>query len=328
MKEEDIRPKAIFEEYLELAAQDAETYFGSCERVHIDCPACGSTGVPAFSKSGFTYEECPACMTLYVNPRPRPEAFSKYYREAPSTRFWATTFYRETAEARRERLWKPKARRILDAMQTHLTEPDQATVIDIGGGYGIFAEEIAALTGRPPIVIEPGPALAQTCRDKGLIVIEAFLENVSTDDLPSGPRVFVSFELFEHLQDPTDFMTSLQSKMAAGDLFIFTTLSGGGADIQALWDASKSVSPPHHLNFFNPKSATLFLDRLGFGVVEATTPGQLDIDIICNSADQLKDRFWRTMTTYLSDDERLRMQRCLAELGVSSHMMIVAQRRT
>lgn len=328
MKEEDIRPKAIFDEYLALAAKDAKTYFGSDDRVHIDCPACGATGVPTFAKSGFAYDECPACMTLYVNPRPRPEAFSTYYREAPSTHFWATTFYRETAEARREKLWKPKARRIQETMQTHLHDPGQATVIDIGGGYGIFAEEIAALTGRPPIVIEPGPALARTCREKGLRVIEAFLEDVAPGDLPSGPKVFVSFELFEHLQNPADFVTSLQNKMAPGDLFIFTTLSGVGADIQALWDASKSVSPPHHLNFFNPKSATLFLETLGFDVLDATTPGQLDVDIMCNSADQLKDRFWRTMTTYLSDEERARMQRHLADLGLSSHMMIVAQRRT
>lgn len=328
MKEEDIRPKAMFDEYLALAAKDAEAFFGSGDRVHIDCPACGAAGVAAFVKSGFAYDECPECLTLYVNPRPRPEAFSTYYREAPSTRFWATTFYRETAEARREKLWKPKAQRILETMQAHLPDPDQATVIDIGGGYGIFAEEIARLTKRAPIVIEPGPALAQVCRDKGLHVIEAFLEDVSPDDLPPGPRVFVSFELFEHLQNPADFVTSLQRKMEPGDLFIFTTLSGVGADIQALWEASKSVSPPHHLNFFNPKSATLFLEALGLDVLAATTPGQLDVDIMCNSADQLKDRFWRTMATYLSDEDRARMQRNLAELGLSSHMMIVAQLRT
>ena len=42
--------------------------------------------------------------------------------------------------------------------------------------------------------------------------------------------------------------------MSAGDLFIFITLSSTGVDIQGLWENSKSVSPPHHLNFFNPYS--------------------------------------------------------------------------
>ena len=37
----------------------------------------------------------------------------------------------------------------------------------------------------------------------------------------------------------------------SGDSFIFTTLSGMGADIQTLWEDSKAVSPPMHLNFIN-----------------------------------------------------------------------------
>ncbi|MFN3144920.1 MAG: hypothetical protein ACE368_06490 [Paracoccaceae bacterium] len=66
MKEEDIRPKAIFDEYLALAAKDADAFFGSGDRVHIDCPACGAAGVAAFMKSGFAYGECLEFLTLYI----------------------------------------------------------------------------------------------------------------------------------------------------------------------------------------------------------------------------------------------------------------------
>ncbi|SIO03249.1 Methyltransferase domain-containing protein [Rhodovulum sp. ES.010] len=328
MKEEDIRPQAMFDEYLKLAAEDAETYFGTAPREPIDCPACGAEGAPEFTKSGFTYDLCPDCQTLYVSPRPPASAFSAYYREAPSTRFWATRFYRETAEARREKLWKPKARRVVEIMETHLDDAGAATVVDIGGGYGIFAEEIGKLTERPAVVIEPGPGLADACREKGLAVIEAFLEDVAPGDLPPAPRVFVSFELFEHLHSPRDFIGALGRLMSPGDLFVFTTLSGVGADIQALWEDSKSVSPPHHLNFFNPKSAAQLLERMGFEVLDATTPGRLDMDIMANNADRLKDRFWRTMAAYLSEAEKARMQDALAAAGLSSHMMIVARFRT
>ena len=83
-----------------------------------------------------------------------------------------------------------------------------------------------------------------------LAVIEKFLEQVSLVDLPDGPKAFVSFELFEHLHSPTAFLEHLEGLMTGGDLFFFTTLSGVGVDIQALWADSKSISPPHHLNFF------------------------------------------------------------------------------
>ena len=42
MKDEDIRPAKIFEEYLSLSANDAELCFSNVDRNDICCPACGS----------------------------------------------------------------------------------------------------------------------------------------------------------------------------------------------------------------------------------------------------------------------------------------------
>ena len=75
MKEEDIRPKEIFEEYLLLAKQDTETYFSKSEKILGFCPACEAAGDHAFDKDGFSYEVCPHCLTLFVNPRPVASAF-------------------------------------------------------------------------------------------------------------------------------------------------------------------------------------------------------------------------------------------------------------
>jgi len=116
MKEADIRPQAIFDEYLKLCAQDTRTYFENAQRDTIACPACGAQGKVAFTKNGFTYDHCARCESLYVNPRPAAQAFSSYYTTAPSSKFWATTFYRETADARRKLLWQPKARNVANKL--------------------------------------------------------------------------------------------------------------------------------------------------------------------------------------------------------------------
>src|SRR3990167_9280986 len=105
MREEEIRPRNLFDEYLRLAALDAEKYFGRSSRRPVLCPACGAQGDHVFSKHGFSYEECPACQTLFVSPRPPAPDFFRYYQESDSAKYFATTFYRETAEARREKLW-------------------------------------------------------------------------------------------------------------------------------------------------------------------------------------------------------------------------------
>lgn len=325
MKEEEIRPQAIFDEYLRLAAKDTETYFADAELDHGACPACGGHGESAITKHGFVYELCPACQTLYVNPRPVASAFAKYYTEAPSSKYWATTFYRETAAARREKLWKPKANaiaRLLDKQGC----PGEWVVIDVGGGYGLFAEEIRNVLGTDPVVIEPAPHLADVCREKNLKVIDKFLEDVLVADLPEGARAFVSFELFEHLHDPGRFLTKLNQLMASGDLFVFTTLSGTGIDIQALWEDSKSVMPPHHLNFFNPTSIGILLERYGFETTDVSTPGRLDVDILFNNRGMIKDRFWKTFVARSSEADRQSWQEFIAASGWSSHMMVVCRK--
>jgi hypothetical protein len=324
MKEEEIRPKQIFDEYLRLTALDTETYFNGTARIDVACPACRAEGIFSFTKQGFSYKECLTCQTLFVSPRPPAEAFSRYYQESESAKYWASTFYKQTAEARREKLWRPKALMVRDIVEKFGTE--QHGLIDIGGGYGIFAEEYEKVADKRVIVIEPGPALVQVCRDKGLEVVQGFLEHIQPEQLIAGPKTFVSFELFEHLHNPEKFLQRLFDLMLGGDLFILTTLSGVGVDIATLWEDSNSVSPPHHLNFLNPKSARILLERVGFRVVQTSTPGKLDIDILCNNQQHIKDRFWRAFAFQATEDEKQVMQSFIADNGLSSHMLIVCQK--
>ena len=324
MIEEDIRPELIFNEYLRLAKDDANTFFKGVRRESILCPACDSIGEKSFSKDGFDYELCPNCSTLFVSPRPVNEAFVNYYSNSPSTKYWATTFYKSTADARREKIWKPKAKLIHQIDKRFKGE--SRTFVDIGGGYGIFAEEMQSLSGRETVVIEPGVHLANSCRERGINVVEKFLEDVASEDLPQGEKMFVSFELFEHLHDPAAFLGQLFNVMLPGDMFVFTTLSGTGIDIQALWEDSKSVSPPHHLNFLNPYSIRLLLDKVGLKVLEINTPGQLDIDILHKNVALIKDRFLKTVIKQSSDSDRQAWQQVISNLGWSSHMMICCQK--
>lgn len=322
MKEEEIRPRQLFDEYLRLAALDASLYFKNSDRQAIPCPACLTPGKKVFEKHGFGYEVCPACQTLFVSPRPPLADFFDYYQKSASADYFATTFYKETAEARREKLWKPKARMVLKILCSLGAENHR--VFDIGGGYGIFAEEFQALSGNPVTIIEPSPGLARVCRGKGLQVIESFLEMVTHELLPEGPRVFVSFELFEHLQDCRVFLQRLHQLMQPGDKFIFSTLSGMGVDIQTLWQDSNSISL-QHLNFFNPHSIRLLLEGLGLRPLSVETPGKLDLDIMYNQRHKVKDHFWRNLLGQSTPEDLRTWQNFIAARGFSSHMLVVCE---
>ncbi len=320
--ENEVRPDAMFEEYLALAARDTITYFKDVERVAINCPACGEKGKKLFDKSGFQYEECSSCKTIFVSPRPVKDAFNAYYTDSPSTKFWATTFYKLTEVARREKLWKPKASLIKNVIEKYQGIDPIVTIVDIGGGYGVFDEEIKNIMGVDIVVVEPSIHLATICKEKGFKTIEKFMENISVSELPLGRNCFVSFELFEHLHDPALFMETMANVMQKEDLFIFTTLSSMGIDIQVLGQHSKSVSPPHHLNFMNPKSIKYFMEKLGFKILEITTPGKLDVDILDKNIHYITEKSWINTLEYLDDEGKEHLQDVIAELGLSSHMMI------
>ena len=322
MKEEDIRPQAIFDEYLRLASLDAAKYFGSAKREEICCPACGGNGTFIFEKHGFAYEECPNCQTIFVTPRPDVVAFFNYYQNSDSAKYFATTFYKATETARRDRLWKPKVLEVKSILDKYHLQDFE--IVDIGGGYGIFAEEYKRTTQAPITIIEPGPDLANICRQKGFPVIQKFLEKVNQGDLSELPKAFVSFELFEHLHNPSLFFKQLRSLMRSGDLFIFTTLSGTGVDIRALWDASNSISL-QHLNFFNPHSVRIFLEHVGMRTLEIKTPGKLDLDILSNNYTKIKDQFWKSFLAQATIPERDAWQTFISEHGYSSHMWVVCQ---
>lgn len=324
MKEQDIRPNDLFNEYLALAAKDAVTYFEQSSRIPIPCPACGGQGQKLLEKYGFVYDECSSCQTFYVNPRPPKCDFDSYYTDAPSTRFWATHFYRQTAASRREHLWKPKAQKIHELISTY--GPNTKWLADIGGGYGIFAEEFSKISELPVIVIEPSDSLSSECRQRGLSVIQSFLEELDSSKLPDGPGTFVSFELFEHLHDPAQFLARCYDLLPPDGLLILTTLSGLGLDIRVLAEASKAVFPPHHLNFFNPRSLQQLLEICGFQVLETSTPGKLDVDILENNQEAVRDSFFKAFLRHASDEQKANLQSYLVHNKLSSHMWAVAKK--
>src|SRR5688500_17283427 len=100
MREQDIRPKALFDQFLAASREDAGLLFADPSAFQvIPCPACGAGAVASsFDKLGFEYRECAGCGSLYVSPRPPAELFDRFYRTSKASEFFAREFYRQTEE--------------------------------------------------------------------------------------------------------------------------------------------------------------------------------------------------------------------------------------
>lgn len=330
MKEYEIRPKEIFETFLELAKEDAITFFSNKDEFeYVSCPACAhDNSTFQFEKLGFRYELCDICETLYVNPRPPAESIKKYYTNSKSIKYFADHFYKDTESQRREMIFKPRAEMIANFIKRKFS--DNVNVFaDIGAGYGGFCEEMKKLDNLNVILaIEPSDDLAIICKNKGFKVVQTQLED-SVEVLRNKVSLATSFEVLEHLHSPKEFLMAARAILSEGGYFVFTTLNINGFDLKVLWEHSNSISPPAHLNFLNVDSVELLLKNCGFKIIEKSTPGLLDLDIVKNAYNEgnIKlDRFVEHLIQKTDDKTQDEFQQFLRNNNLSSHMCIIAQR--
>ncbi len=329
MKESDIRPQALFNRYLELSRQDIDRFFADRSSfTEVPCPACASERYElGLEKFGFRYVTCLDCGSLYLSPRPAPEMIDAYCRESEAVKFWGTHFFKETAEARRERMFKPRAQLVAE-WADRVGLDHSAVFVDVGSGYGIFLEEVARLGRFAQVAgIEPAPNLAAICREKGFTIVEKPVEDVRTGEIPVS--FATAFEVLEHVYDPAVFLLGVRRVLRPGGLLLFTTLTVTGFDIQVLWEHSKSVYPPHHINLLSVSGMEQLVRRVGFELVELTTPGQLDVDIVRNIVNEDPSiplhRFVRQIVFEAPDDVREAFQKFLQAHRLSSHIRVIAR---
>lgn len=314
MKEEEIRQRSVFNRYLELVAEDVKTIFADrgCF-IPINCPACGGKNYqPQFEKLGFTYVLCPGCGTLFVNPRPPAPLLMKFDTQSRSASFFVHGFFRPRAEY----------------VRGALPNMSKGVIGDIGAGFGLFLEEFAKFwTLARLVAIEPSTEMIDICKGKGLEVIPRAIEDVHGWD--GQFNLLTSFELFEHLYNPGEFLKKVWYLLRPGGYLLLTTLNGQGFDIQVLWEKSKSVAPPHHLNFFNPRSVTMLFQANDFIVDKVDTPGKLDWDIVEGMYREEgidPGRFWNLVVEQAETAAKRSLQDWISSSGLSSHMRVVARK--
>lgn len=324
--ENDIRPEKLMQKQKELYQLDVEEFVSKKDQfVKVNCPACFGIEYRHFlTKYTLDYAECTNCGTVYMNPKPTLQIMADYYEKSRNYVYWNEVVFPATENIRREKIFKPRVQLLLDLKDKYNFQTNK--LVEVGPGYGIFCEELKKQSVFKSILaVEPTPALAETCRLKGIDVIQKPIEDVC---FGLNADVIVSFEVIEHLFSPKEFLETCHKNLNSNGFLIVTCPNIEGFDVAVLKENSDIIDT-EHVNYFSVSSLSKLLEYIGFEVIECSTPGELDVDIVRNKLNSEAveldiDNFFRKIVMNKSIGDNF--QKFLKENRLSSNMIIVSKK--
>lgn len=325
--EKDIRPSDLLEKQKTFILKDIGyllSYY--VDFTLVNCPSCDKNNfITKYNKMGFRYVECNICQTIYTNPRPTTKILQDFYENSENYEYWNSHIFPASEEVRKKRIFIPRVDKIISLCNKYNIKTD--SIIEVGSGFGTFCEEVINRKIFNNVIgIEPTKHLAETCRKKGIKIIE----NINLEDKDKFD-VLVSFEVIEHLYSPKLFIEKCKTMLKSNGLIVVTCPNGQGFDVLTLGEKSDTIDH-EHLNYFNPKSLKLLFEECDFNVLEISTPGVLDTDIVRNAIldkkyDISKQPFLKKILLDEYDLNKESFQKYLIENNLSSNMWIVAQNK-
>lgn len=232
-------------------------------------------------KDGYFVIHCKTCILNHVVPLPSSEFLSQYY--ANQFYQFSKADYIDRYEGDRD-WWEmhhgytiTKSLDILNkrpySAYTNNTRP---SVLDVGTGPGIFLD-VAKSKGFDTYGVEPSRVAADYARRNGHTIYTGTLADLlSTIErghhVPRRYDMIHLYEVLEHVPDPENFLDVCRNLLTPGGVLHVVVPN----DYSPLQLKAKEqyklpswwVSPPEHLNYFEPKTLQLMVRRVGFSVID------------------------------------------------------------
>jgi 2-polyprenyl-3-methyl-5-hydroxy-6-metoxy-1,4-benzoquinol methylase len=249
------------------------------------CPCCQTQDRPKpFHRS--SYVACGACHAL-LSTVPASDYETNYYYHSDDF---------ASIERRRSQLCWQFLTRTVDAIPFE-QRPDlrSAQVLEVGCSRGYFVEE--CLRHRLSIHgIDVSAKAIHAAGERGLGERCRCADAQSLDGRSESNDIVIAWELLEHFDDPTDFLTSVRRQLRPGGWFIGSTPNGDSSWLRVLRDGWHGCSiPQYHRIYFSAQGLRSSFHRQGFGnVLTLTCCNWRESLLLKNVASVLARRYLRT----------------------------------
>jgi len=330
-KELEIWPSESFDRYLKITQKEVERLLiNKGDLVDISCPACNSNKKEiSFNKFGLEYVECIDCKTLYVSPRPPKKNIDGYFIDSEASKFRQSHIVKKTLKGRITHLFRPRAIWVANLTEQYFKNPE--VFVDINSMYNEFLEEINILNlFKTKIILNPLVNIDESLyKENKFKIISKSIEEISFDRIEAN--AVTVFAVINHVFNPERFLRIVRSILIEGGILFLTASTISGFDLQVLWNNSKAIFPPDNINLLSIEGIEKLLEKCGFEIIELSTPGQLDVELVKNAIrnnDKLEvSRFVSYLLNSRDENAHRSLQEFLQQFKLSSHVRLAARRK-
>jgi len=326
LKESDIRPEIVYAEYKHLLSEDIQNHFTDPSLlIDIHCPGCSNRNTKfAFKKMEFNFCSCSKCGSLFVSPRPTSDALRSFYKDSRAGLFFRSTFLRNKLEARSKKVFSYRIQWIMGLIEEYL--PDAEIFLDYATKYPNLLQEVNNLGFFKSII-----SVLPECFEEEHLLPENTKIIHDNETVENKIDIFTAFEVAERVFDPVKLFNGAYHACKKNGLFLITTTTSSGFEYQVLKGYSPNLIPLDRLNLLSLEALTSQIEKAGFEMIEVSTPGRLDVEIVKRTYEKNPDipldSFWKYLFSYRDENVLNSLQKYLQEFQLSSHVRIAAIKR-
>lgn len=302
------------------------------------CPFCGCKEYNEMEpfQERYGVAKCKKCSSLYVNPCPTQEVLDDYYNNYACNRMLEEV-YRARAEKSENAILDARVKTVANYMER--LRKEEIRILEVGCSNGSFLSKLRRYVDREwpnkkvyYIGVDTNSNAVNACRDGMLHLHASTIENYLENTAERFDIIWHA-ELVEHLIDPYAVFQKMYQVMNNGGYMIFTTPNDASAEMRSIsYNVPRmlacNILPPMHLNAFSTNNISHFVMRSGFDVVDISTPGSFDVEML-EIEKQHVDHKYKCFLGLgrLTEEQKEMVQELLAMSGGSSHMQCTVRKR-
>lgn len=244
------------------------------ETQYQTCPVCSSSirlwRVRHTKRGSYKIDVCGSCGFAFVNPRPSLSFLMDFYSSiGPGGLFGGEDVPTKESLMARE---KADPNSTIDAKRLVATTVDllkqtatqRGRFLDIGCGFGFFSRE-AIDSGFEVTALDLAPNKRKVTREiTGLDPVECSFEDFQCP--PASLSAVLMSQILEHVSDVNLWVSKAHGLLVDNGVLAIALPNYGSVFRRLLQEKSPYITPPEHLNFFNPRSLSTLLEKHGFKV--------------------------------------------------------------